>query len=116
MTDNISVVLSFEINDGQEDAFQALMADMVASTETEDGTLNYEWYRSGNTVQTFERFADNDAMMVHLNAFGEKFVGRFVEAVTVNGLTIYGPADERVHEAADGFGAVYLTQTGGFTR
>ena len=98
MTQNISVVLSFDVKDGKESDFQDLMADLVESSREEEGTLNYEWYRTGDTVHTFERFVDNDAMMEHLSTFGEKYVGRFVEIASVNGLTIYGPADERVRE------------------
>ena len=111
--DDIHWIVTAEI--AQPEEFDALVADMVASTEGEEGTIAYEWLRSGDTLHIYERYADSEAAMVHLGNFGA-FADRFTTVLSVTGLHVYGPASDALREAAAGFGAVHYDKVGGFFR
>lgn len=115
-SDDIQLLVIANIKEGQDAAFETLMADMVASTEAETGTFNYEWQRSGNLVHLQDRYDTNEDVLVHMQTFGENFGARFTEVFEVTGLTVYGPASEAVRGIFDPFGAVYLERVGGFSR
>lgn len=110
-------ILEVTINEGKADDFQALMEEMVSATEAnEPGAVNYEWYKEGDTVHVFERFADSDAAMVHLGNFGASFAERFLGSVEIKGQTVYGDISDDLRAAVGGLGAVCLGSWGGFSR
>lgn len=119
MSDNVYWVLELTINDGQQEAFKALAAEMSEATQAnEPGALNYEWTigEDGKTVHIYERYADSAATMVHLAAFGANFAERFLTVFTPTRFVVYGNASDEVKEALSGFGPAYLTPTAGFAR
>ena len=110
-------ILETSINDGKTDEFQTLMEEMVSGTKAnEPGTVNYEWYKDGASVRIFERFADSDAALAHLGNFGASFAERFMGAVEVTGLTVYGDINDDLRGAVSGLDAVCLGSWGGFSR
>ena len=48
MEGQVSWVVELAVKPGQLDAFKTLMEEMVAGTNAEPQTLNYEWYMSGD--------------------------------------------------------------------
>ena len=80
MSENISWNLRVSIREGQLDNFNALMSEMVESTQSEVGALMYEWFLSEDktTCHIYERYADSDAVMAHLGNFGSNFATRFL--------------------------------------
>lgn len=118
MSDTLSWNLQLEVRDGRLDDARALMAEMVEATRAEEGTLGYEWYLSedGAACHIYERFADSDAALAHLGAFGSNFMERFMECFEPTALTVYGEPTDEAREALDGLGAVYLGNFGGFHR
>ncbi len=115
-TDDISWTLTLELGEGQDDAFDALMAEMVVATKEEAGAKGYEWHRSGSTVHINERYETNADAGIHLGNFGENFAERFLAILTPTGLQVYGPAEGGVREGLAGFGATFYDQVGGFER
>lgn len=115
-TDDISWTLTLDLADGQDDTFDALMAEMVVATKEEAGAKGYEWHRSGNTIVINERYESNADAGVHLGNFGENFAERFLAILTPTGLQVYGPAEGGVKEGLAGFGATFYDQVGGFER
>lgn len=116
---NIHWIITVDINDGQSDAFKALMTEMVDATKADEpDALNYEWHISGDGKQChiYERYTDSAATMVHLGNFGTKFAERFLAAVTPTQLTVYGDPDAETRAALAGLGAVHLEKIGGFAR
>ncbi len=118
MSANISWNLRVSIREGQLDNFNSLMSEMVESTQSEDGTLMYEWFLSEdkNTCHIYERYADSDAVMAHLGNFGSKFAARFLEYMEPTELRVYGDPTDEVRGGLEGLGPVYLGLVGGFTR
>ena len=117
MSTVVSWNLQVAVRDGQLDDFRSLMSEMVESTRAEAGAQAYEWFltEDGTTCHIYERYADSDAMMVHLGTFGSMFAERFLSCVEPTGFSVYGDPSDEVRGVLDGFGAVYLGWFGGFT-
>lgn len=115
-SDDIAWTLTADLTEGTDEAFSALMAEMVEATKAEAGAKSYEWYRTGNTVHINERYDTNQDAGIHLGNFGESFAERFLAILTPTGLQVYGPAEGGVREGLAGLGANFYTQVGGFNR
>jgi len=118
MTGNVSWVIELAVKDGALGTFKALMEEMVAGTSDEPLSLGYEWYISDDegTIHIFEKYADSDAMVAHVNGFLEKWAGRFLECVDVTRFVVYGDPSPEARELLAGFGPTYLGPWGGFSR
>lgn len=113
----VTYLLTLGVKDGQLDAFQAVMEDLVASTRNESGTLVYEWYLSDDkrTVQILERFEDTHAYLLHGEGFGP-FAERFLATVDIHSLTVLGNPDEEARAGLSGLNPTYMHGIGGFRR
>ncbi|MFN8187412.1 MAG: antibiotic biosynthesis monooxygenase [Gaiellales bacterium] len=118
MEEAVSWVVELSVRPGQLETLRSLMEELAASARDEPGTLVYDWYISGDggTVHVYERYADSEATIAHNRAFGERFAGRFLEAVEPTRFTVYGDPSPAAREILDGFGATYLGAWGGFSR
>ena len=118
MDDEVSWLVEVAVKRGELDNLRALIAEMVASTRDEAGTIAYQWYVSsdGSTVHVYERYATSAAVMTHLQSFGSKFAERFFAAVDLTRWMIYGTPSAEVKSALNTFGPTYLGPFGGFVR
>ena len=118
MPNNISWNLQMKVREGRLGDAQELMSEMVTGTRQEPGALGYEWFLSGDgkTCHTNERYADSQAVMVHLGNFGSRYAERFLAYFEPTSLSVYGDPSAEVRAGLDGFGAAYLGWLGGFTR
>ena len=118
MKDHVSWVIELAVKPGQLDSFKQLMDEMVAGTNEEPETLNYEWYISddGGSVHIFEKYANSEAMITHVNGFMEKWAGRFMECVNPTRFVVYGDPSPAARELLAPFGGTYLGPWGGFAR
>lgn len=118
MSTVVSWNLQMSVQDGQLDDARALMEEMVAATSEEQGTLAYEWFLSedGTACHIYERYADSDAVMIHLGNFGSKFAERFLGCFKPASISVYGDPSVEARAALDNFGANYLEWFGGFNR
>lgn len=117
VSNQISWLLEVEILPGKLDDFRAVARDLIANTEPEPGTFDYEWHLSpdGKTAHIFERYADSATMIQHVAGFGN-FAARFMAACRVTRFSVYGkPSDEAKAALAD-LHPVYFAQLGGFSR
>ena len=69
--------------------------DLIAKTESEPGTLGYQWNLSEDKsiCHIFERYQNAEAMLTHVQSFGA-FATRFMEACHPTRFHIYGPAND----------------------
>lgn len=118
MERHVSWVIELAVKEGQLDAFEELMQEMVEGTSAEAGTLAYEWYVSedGTVVHIFEKYADSDAMILHVNGFLEKWAKRYFTSVDATRFIVYGDPSPAAREILDGWNATYLGPWGGFSR
>lgn len=119
MSDIIEWVLEMEVREGQVENVQPLLDEMVKATKAnEPSALHYEYYmpEDRSTCTVLERYADNDAILVHLQNFGAHFAERFLAVFAPVRFTLYGPANEEVMGALSGFGATNQKMVAGFHR
>src|SRR5262245_37198559 len=118
MNGHVSWVIEVAVKPGELDNFKGLIEEMMDSTRSEPSTLMYEWSISedGSVVHGYERFADSEAAVAHLSAFGEKFAKRFLAAVDPTRLSVYGTPSDRAREMLAALGPAYLAPLGGFAR
>ena len=118
MKDHVAWVIELALKDGKLGAFEELMKEMVEGTSAEPQTLAYEWYISGDSgeVHIFEKYADSEAMVLHVNGFLSKWAGRFMECVNITRFVVYGDPSPAAREILDGWNAKYLGPWGGFSR
>lgn len=119
MSDIIEWVLVMKVQDGQADNVQPLLDEMVAATKADEpGALHYEYYMTDDksTCTVLERYADNAAVMAHLDNFGRKFGKRFLTCFAPERFTVFGPADDTVKKALAGMGATHQHLVAGFHR
>lgn len=107
-----------KVKDGRLDDFAALVDEMVAGTAAEAGTTNYEWYLSedGTTIHIWEKYADSDAALSHVQGFIEKWSGRFGDCVEMTRFDVYGSPDERIKETVGSWGPRWMGHWRGFAR
>jgi len=118
VANTISWNLQMSVRESQLNDARDLMSEMVAGTKQEPGTEGYEWFLSadGKTCHINERYADSEAVMVHLGNFGSKFADRFLACFEPTSLSVYGDPSAEARAALDGLGAAYLGWLGGFSR
>lgn len=119
MSNNVHWLLELNIKEGELDNFKVLMKEMVETTQgNESEALIYEWFISEDdkTCHIYERYADSAATMVHLGTFGEKFAERFMASLEPTRFVVYGSPSDEVRAALAGFGAVHMSEIGGFAR
>ncbi len=118
MSSAVSWNLQLAVRTGRIDALRSLMEEMIESTRSEPGALAYEWFLSedSTTCHLYERYADAEAVMAHLGAFGSKFAERFLECVEPTAFHVYGNPSDEARTVLGGFGAVTFGPFGGFVR
>ena len=116
-SDQIYWVITFTVD--QMDKFKSVVQKLVAATEKEPGTLEYE-YAVGDdqkTVDIFERYTNSHAAHVHVTEnFGPNFSKDFMAVAKPIRFVVYGvPTDELKKTLAD-FHPIYMTPFDGFTK
>ena len=97
--------------------FKSLIAQIVALSNKEPGTLIYEYSlgEDGRSVHIVERYL-TEGVLPHVEQTFGPFAERFLKLATINALYVYGepPADLRAKLAS--FGAVFMAPLAGFAR
>ncbi len=118
MSDQIYWLLEVAIQPGKLEDFRAVAQALIASSESEPGTLGYEYYlNADNTVcHIYERYKDSSAVLAHDKSFAP-FAERFLQVCTPTRFHLYGKPSEEVKAALAGLNPVYFsTPIGGFSR
>ena len=110
MRGQVSWLVDLAVKPGQLDNFRTLTGEMVESTRRESGVLNYERFVSedGGFVYAYERYADSDAALAHLEAFKQKFSTRFLGMVERRRFMVFGTPAQELKRVLDPLGATYL--------
>lgn len=83
----------FEIQEGNLDAFLALMPQFVEATSKEPACVYYDFFRNGNTAYCREAYVGAEGILAHLENVGE-LLGKFLELSDLKRLEVHGPAAE----------------------
>ena len=116
MFTNIGWIVEAKIKDGQRDTFEAVMREIVAETEKEQGTLNYQYYVSDDgDVLVYERFRDVAAAHIHINNW-DNFAERWVAAAEPVRMVHLGDLPDELRERHAVLAPLWLKPFGGFAR
>jgi quinol monooxygenase YgiN len=114
----VSWLVELQLQPGALQAFRELTEEMVVATFSEPGALIYE--RSISTDETriivFERYADADAAIRHLDSFVSLFGERFSALVTRRSFTVFGAVTDELEELLAPLGATFARHLTGFVR
>jgi autoinducer 2-degrading protein len=118
MDNDLFWLFTLDVKPGKFDEFKSLVADIVASTQQEPGTLAYQYAVSEDkrSVHIYERYRDSEAFVVHVEQNFAGYAERFHFMVTVRSLVVYGEPNAQAREALDTFNATYMNLFDGFTR
>ena len=117
MSSQISSLFTLSLDPKDFPAFASLVAEIVAATEQEPGTLIYEYSVNAERTEAhiLERY-QADAVVSHVDTTFAPFAERFLALVKITGLVVYGRPDAKVRKRLDPFGAVYMEPFGGVSR
>lgn len=116
MTEHIGWIVEAKINEGQREAFETVVKEIVAETRKEGGTLNYQYYVSNaGDVLVYERFANVESAHIHVGNW-DNFAERWIAAARPIRMVHLGnlPEDLRARHAA--LSPLWLKPLEGFAR
>jgi quinol monooxygenase YgiN len=110
-------IITGEINPGQEDAFRAICARLVESTQAEPGALNYEWSiaEDSRVFHIYERYVDSEAVKFHRAQVGE-MLKELYAVVTLKSFTLYGGASDELKQLFAARHPLVMVPHNGFDR
>ncbi|WP_136443186.1 putative quinol monooxygenase [Pacificoceanicola onchidii] len=116
--DTIHIHLEVSVPAANRSGFIELMNELVVHTQSEDGTLVYEWYEVGDTGvwHILERYADAERGDLHVKGFAENYAGRFFELVDSCTGIVSDNATPYIKAVLEGISPLYIVQKGGFNR
>lgn len=116
MFQNIGWIVEAKIKTGQRQAFQTVMNEIVAATEKENGTLNYQYYVSDDgDILVYERFSDVESAHVHIDNW-DRFAERWVAAAEPTRMVHLGDLPSELRERHAALAPLWLKPLGGFAR
>jgi quinol monooxygenase YgiN len=102
----------------QMDKFKVLIQQLVTATAKEAGAVQYE-YNIGDdqkTVDIYERYADSEAAMLHVEKTFGLFSKEFLALAKPARWVIYGTPFNELKQALADFHPIYMTTFDGFVR
>jgi|SRR5580658_1537430 quinol monooxygenase YgiN len=115
----VRLTVNLTVNEGKLDAFKSIAQSMTEGSQSEPGTLGYEWFASndGMRFRLVETYADAGAIEAHFSGqVVQKLVPELAALCTVDGFEIYGDPGPKVAEMASAFGATIFPYWLGINR
>ncbi len=112
-------VYEVTIKGGQLTNLKNLIAEMVVGTKADEPeTLVYEWVVSedGSTGQVYERYANSEAALVHMETFTRDFAERLGTMADLARHTVYGHPSPALRQAIAGSKPIFFEDVAGFKR
>ena len=116
MFENIGWIVEAKLKDGKRDEFEAVMKEIVAETQKEAGTLNYQYYISDDgDVMVYERFQDVESAHIHVSNW-DNFAERWVAAAEPTRMVHLGDLPDDLRSRHVALAPLWLKPFGGFAR
>ena len=108
----------FTVTVDQMDKFKPLVRKLVAATENEPGTLQFQCNVGDDrkTVDFFERYTDSKAALFHQTESFGPISKEFFAVAKFTRLVIYGTPSDEFKKANANFHPIYMTTFDGFVR
>jgi quinol monooxygenase YgiN len=107
----VRLTVNMTVTEENLEAFKSIAATMTEGTNTEPGTLGYEWFISSDSkrFRLVETYADASAIEAHfLGTVVQQWVPKLAAVSTIDGFEIYGDPGPTVTAMAAGFGANFF--------
>ena len=115
----VHLLVEGTINDGQYEAFQRVAKEMTDGSQTEPGTMAYEWYLSDDRkrFRLLESYASADALLAHFTGpVVQQLVPKMREYVTMDRFETYGDPGPQAGAMLAVFGAPVFQYWAGLDR
>ncbi|MGA9473649.1 MAG: antibiotic biosynthesis monooxygenase [Terriglobales bacterium] len=112
-------LVSFKINEGKFESFKEIAQAMIAFTQTEPGSLAYEWYFSSDKARgrLIETYADQNAVAAHMEGRAvQELVPKIRELSSITGFEVYGDPGSKAAEILSKVGAEVFQRWNGLDR
>ncbi len=115
----VTFVVSLTIPEENFAKFESLVQSMTAGTQTEPGTLVYDWClsRDRKRCRLLETYVDGNAVLEHINGPVVKdLVPKLLQITTLTGFEVFGDPGPKASEALANVGAEVFSIWRGVTR
>jgi quinol monooxygenase YgiN len=115
----VRLAVDVTIHEGQLEGFRKVAAEMVAASESEPGTLGYEFFFSSDDkrCRLLEAYADSAAILAHFKGLAvTQLVPKMMPLCHVDRFEIYGDPGPEVTAMAGGLGAKFFAYWKGLSR
>jgi quinol monooxygenase YgiN len=115
----VHLLVEGTIHDGQWDAFQSVVREMTDGSQTEPGTLGYEWYLSSDRkrFRLLESYTSADALLAHFTGpVVQQLVPKMRQYVTLDRFESYGDPGPQAGAMLAQFGAAVFSYLTGVDR
>lgn len=111
MSENIIWTVDGKIKNGQREAFDAVMHDLIEASSKEEGTFAEDQC----SFHVYERYQNAASAMAHLGTFGAH-AEHFLAAADVTRFVVYSSLTPELSAGVEGLNPVYMTPFGGFVK
>ena len=116
MFENIGWIVEAKIREGKRHEFAEIVAEIVAATRAEGGTLNYQYFVSDDgDVLVYERFANVESAHIHIGNW-DQFAECWVSAAPVTRMVHLGDLPDDLRERHAALAPKLLKPFDGFAR
>ena len=115
----VRLTVNMTVSDANLVAFKSLAQSMTEGSQSEPGTLGYEWFASndGKRFRLVETYTDAAAVAAHfMGSVVQKYVPQLAALCKVDGFEIYGDPGPKVAAMASAFGATIFSYMLGINR
>ncbi len=115
----VRLTVNMTVNEANLEAFKSIAQSMTEGSQSEPGTLGYEWFASkdGKRFRLVETYVDAAAIEAHfMGPVVQQSVPKLAALCTVDGFEIYGDPGAKVAAIAAGFGASIFSYWLGINR
>ena len=114
--ENFGWIVEAKLNDGMLEEFKVVMNSQIARAETEQGTLNYQYYLSDEgDILVYERFKDAKACHEHIDNW-DAHAERWMAAATPTRMVHLGNLPDDVRTRHEAISPLLLKPLGGFAK
>jgi quinol monooxygenase YgiN len=104
----VRFTVDLAINAGQFDKFEGIAQKMIEGSQTETGTLGYDWCLSADRkrCRLVETYVDANAALVHMSGpVVQGLVPKLLETASITRFEVYGDPGAKAGEMLVGAGA-----------
>ena len=104
----VRLAVDLMINEGKLNEFEGIARTMIAGSQKEPGTLEYDFFFSGDRqrCRLIENYVNADAVLAHFKgSVVQELVPKLLGTSSLTGFEVYGDPGPEATQMLQGFGA-----------